>query len=474
MVGIVSFGAYVPHTRLSRNEIARATGHRSMGGERTGANHDEDSVTMAVSAALNCIEGVERDQIDAVFFASTTAPYKEKQSASLVAAALDLRRDVAVSDFGNSLRAGTNALRAALNAVASGAASLALVTAADCRLGQSGSASEQDFGDGAAAILVGNKHVAVNIVGSHTHTDEFMDQWRYQNDDFVRSWETRFALEHGYFVNMKESVAKLMAKAGLKPKDFTRAVYYSPDRRSHSTLAQSLGFDAKTQLQDPLYDRMGSTGCAFALMLLVAALEEAGPEQRLLLVSYGDGCDAFSLMTTQNIARTKGHKALKHQLGATTKLVDYETYQRFRQLISSEITRAPAVPLSVPVLWRDRAEIVSLRGQRCLNCGKIEFPQQRVCGFCQSKDKFEEIRLSDKRAAVFTYTIDHLAPTINPPIIRCALNFEGGGRILTIMTDCDPAKIAIDMPVEMTFRKQFDANDIGVHTYAWKCKPETN
>jgi len=307
-VGIVSYGAYIPRYRLSRDEIARASSARSMGGERSVANYDEDSVTMAVAAGANCLEGVDREQIDALFFASTTPPYKEKQSATMVAMALDLSRDVRVSDFGNSLSAGASALSAAVEAVKSGAARMALVAAADCRLGKSGSSFEQNIGDGAVALLIGKKDVVATVDCSHSHTDEFIGNWRDQDDTFIQSWEERFVTVHGYNKNMKEAVAKLMAKCGLKPQDIARAAYYSPDQRSHMAIAGALGLDPKTQVQNPLYDKMGNTGCAYALMLLVSALEEAEPGQKLLLVSYGDGAEATIFTTTENVAKIEGPK----------------------------------------------------------------------------------------------------------------------------------------------------------------------
>jgi hydroxymethylglutaryl-CoA synthase len=189
MVGIVSYGAHIPFYRLSRDEIAKAMGRPSMGGEKAVASYDEDSITMAVSAARECVKGVNKEEIDALFFASTTPPYREKQCASVVAMAVDLRADVSVADFANSLRAGTNALRAAIDAVNSKSARLVLVTAADCRLGNPGSELEQLFGAGAAALLIGSQNVAAEIEGSYTYSDEFMDQWRMEEDSFVRSWD---------------------------------------------------------------------------------------------------------------------------------------------------------------------------------------------------------------------------------------------------------------------------------------------
>ena len=90
---------------------------------------------MAVAAATNCLEGIDRATVDGVLFASTSYAYKEKQAASIVAKALDLRRDVVTADFADSLRAGTTALRAALDAVKAGSARNVLVVASDCRAG---------------------------------------------------------------------------------------------------------------------------------------------------------------------------------------------------------------------------------------------------------------------------------------------------------------------------------------------------
>ena len=131
MAGITCFGAYVPFFRLGRDAIAQAWGRDSLGGERSVANNDEDTVTMAVEAAFDCLRWVERDKVDGLFFASTTAPYKEKQCSTLVAAVADIESEIVTADYANCLRAGTTALRSALNAVSAGGAANVLVTAAD-------------------------------------------------------------------------------------------------------------------------------------------------------------------------------------------------------------------------------------------------------------------------------------------------------------------------------------------------------
>jgi len=93
MVGIRAYGAYIPLYRLDRGEIAKAW--RSpfpVPGEKAVANYDEDSLTMACAAAIDCARGVDRSEIDGLFFASTTPPYKEKQCSTIIAGAMGLRR----------------------------------------------------------------------------------------------------------------------------------------------------------------------------------------------------------------------------------------------------------------------------------------------------------------------------------------------------------------------------------------------
>ena len=73
MSGIVSFGAYLPYYRLSRGAIKGAWGKGGGKGERTVANFDEDSITMAAAAGMDCLRGFPLDEVDGLFFASTTS-----------------------------------------------------------------------------------------------------------------------------------------------------------------------------------------------------------------------------------------------------------------------------------------------------------------------------------------------------------------------------------------------------------------
>jgi len=471
MVGITAYGAYIPIFRLSRDAIAKAWGRGSLGGERSVANNDEDSVTMAVEAALDCLNGSDRQKIDGLLFASTSAPYKEKQSSTIIATAADLGTEIRTGDYANCLRAGTIALRSALDAVKAGSAKNLLVTSADCRLGYPRSDFEQGFGDGAAAILVGDTGVIATIEGSYSCCDDIADIWRTDEDNFVQSWESRWVLGEGYTSNMQEALSKVMKSCGLQAKDFARVAIPAPDARTQRGLAQALGFDLKTQIVNPLLDAVGYCGAAHPLMMLAAALEEAKPGDRILLGAYGDGADALVLRVTDEIKKVGARRGIKGHLASKLPLPSYERYLSYRGLLEA----APGEPFrlfaAATVMWRDRASVMRFHGSKCERCGLVTFPIQRVCYSCRAKDEFKEVRLSDKKGKVFTYSLDNLAGRSDDPVVVQTVveSEEGGARIYSLMTDCDPKSVKIDMPVEMTFRRIWEGG--GFHNYFWKCRP---
>lgn len=456
MAGIISFGAYIPRYRLGKE-----TAGWGLPIEKPVANFDEDSITMAVAAGMDCINGSDRNAVDALHFATTTSPYIEKQGAATVAAAIDLRRNILTNDVTNSLRAGSLAMRSALDSIAAGTAKQVMVTAADCRTGMPGSEFDQTSGDGAAALLLGDSGAIANVVDSYSVSDEVLDVWRAEGDTFVRTWEDRFVLQTGYLKVLPEAVSGLMQKCNLTPKDITKAVFYGPNPRRHGEMARSLGLDPQTQVQDPLFGKMGNTGAAYALMLLIAALEEAKPGDKILLASYGDGADAYLLEVTSEIEKLTPRRGVKGHL---------ESKRILPNRPGGAIRRGlEGAPPSVSARWREREEIDRLHGVKCKSCGLIQYPPQRVCTKCHAKDEWETVRLSDKRGKIFTFSLDYVAPSLDIPLAITIIDFEGGGRGLFMMTDRELEEVKCEAPVEMSFRKLRSSG--GVHNYFWKAIP---
>jgi len=470
MAGIASYGAYIPLHRLSRPDIQKAwDSMMPIPGEKAVAGHDEDSITMAVAAARDCLTGIDRQKVDRVYFASTTSPYKEKQAASVVAGALGLGKNTLTMDFSGSLRSATNALRAATDAVESGAAENVLIACAETRIGAPNGDKEMSFGDGAAALLVA-KNGPVNIEGSVSVFQEFHDQWRSDKDTYVRSWEERFAREAGYTRIVPPTVAAALQKFNLSPSDIAKAAIYAPDPRLLGMAAGKMGFDPMAQLQDPMYMSVGNTGCALSLMMLVAALEDAKAGDNLLCASYGDGCDVFVLKVADGIDKIKDRRAIKRHLEPKRMIPNYLKYMQWRGLVETQAQpRPPINHISVPALWRDMDWGLSLHGVKCKNCGTPQYPRQRVCVICQATDNFEPYSFADKKATISSFSHDNLAASIDPPTTIAAVDFEEGGRIVCNMVDRDPEEVKTGMPVEMVFRKVHYFE--GIHNYWWKCTP---
>ncbi len=146
MIGIRAYGGYVPRRRLQRQAIVEANSWFNPGlgryakGERSMCNWDEDSLTMAVEAARDCLGEERAEDISAIFLASTTLPFSDRQNAGIMATALNFGETLMTMDVSSSQRAGTTALINAL-LLAKGGANV-LYAAAEKRRTKSAGANE--------------------------------------------------------------------------------------------------------------------------------------------------------------------------------------------------------------------------------------------------------------------------------------------------------------------------------------------
>ena len=426
---------------------------------------------MAVAAGLDCLTGMDRQEIDGLFFATTTPPYAEKGCASIIATALDLRRDIFTADITDVLRAGTTALKQAIDSVSAGSAKQVLVIASDSRQGAPKGDAERNSGDGAAAFIVSSEGVIAEFEGFYSISENMMDVWRSAGDQFVRAWEDRFAIEEGLERILGDAIAGFMERQGISAKDVGKVALYAPDGRRHAQLARQMGFSAE-QIQDGLFGKLGNTGVAYVPMLLASVLEDATPGQLIVAASYGDGSDVLGFRATGLAGGGTPGIGVSGYLDAGNQIDSYETYARWRDVwVTDSASRRPQAPSpSVSALWREGDRNVRFYGAECNSCGFVQYPPQRVCVKCQTRDDATPVRLSDKPGKVFTYSMDYLAGTTDTPLVIAVVDFDGGGRALCMVTDREIGEIEIGMPVEMSFRKLRVVN--GIHNYYWKAVPQ--
>lgn len=463
MIGITAYGGYVPYHRLQRAEIQKEFGTEGLKGERSIACHDEDSATMAVAAALNATHNRYGLSLKGVYFATTTAPYAEKQSETLIAGALDLPETTRTAEFTNTLRAGTTALRAGVDTAAAGSGPV-LVAAADMREGGASGANEAAFGDGAAAIVLGGDKVLAKFVGAASVALEIVDTWRNQGDLYVRNWDERFQLEEGYGRAIPDVIKAVFAETGLKAADIAKVIF--PVGPKTQAILGKLGFKPD-QVADSLSGMVGLTGAAHPLLMLAAQLEKAQPGDRLLVLGYGEGADALIFEATPAIAEFRPMRSVATQIASKRNDITYATYLKWRQRVDMEPARRPDPSRpSSPFMNRRSKYNLALYGTKCTACGTAQFPAQRVCYKCRAKDQMENYGFRDKRGRLTTYSADYLTISLSPPEIAAVVDFEGGGRMMCNMTDVDAEALKIGQELEMTLRRMFTAG--GIHTYFWK------
>ena len=462
MIGITSCGFHVPFYRLEREKIGQAWARRPGKGERAAIYFDEDALTLGLEAAQRCLEERGKADIDAVYFASTSAPFWQRSSASFLAAACDLPATCETADFAGSLRSATTALRAGMDALSSGRLSNVLIAAGEVRDGQAGEGEEEWFGDAGSAVTLGRQGVIAEVLGMASRSDDFLDEWRRDTDGFIYTQASRFSSERGYQANIVAVGARLLDNLDLQPDNCAKIILPSPDGRAHIGAAKKLGFQDE-QIQNPLCQEIGACGSAAPFLLLAAALETAKPGDRLLLLGYGEGADGVVLQVTENTRPVS--PSISDHLSEKRLYPSYPIFQKMRTY-SAEHEDGPE--LSNVFLAKEDKQNVRLYGSLCPRCGAKQYPITRVCIACHNHDSLQEVPLA-RTGQVFTFTRDHLYVAADSPTIMSVVDLDEGGRVYLQMTDVDPDDVRVGDAVVLTLRRRKEGPTM--HHYYWKCRP---
>lgn len=476
MPGIIDFGSYLPYYRLKRRDIGAAWALTQamplLLGERTVASFDEDSATMAVEAVLNCLAGRDNNPIDGLFFASTSPPLAEKSSAALIAAACDLTGVTRSADFGHSLRAGTTALQAALDAVKAGSAQNIVVVAADMRQAAPGTIHEAVFGDGAAAILVGQgEAVLLDLVAQYHLSAPVIDAWRPAHARYLRTDDEAYTTAKGYNALTTQALDGLLAKASANtpPAQIDHVIASAPDGRSYMNLARKSPL-APAFNQEPLLMQAGNLGTASVLAQLASVLEsgQVKPGQTIALVGYGDGADAFLFRATEALARRAPRRRVMDWLARKAYLPSYNLALFFREGVKGKepypVDLEPWT--SLPLQHREQISLLNFHGVQCEACGAVWWPIRSHCYECGGQ-AMRDIKLS-RRGKVASYTTEWATPSPLPPTGMVVVDNEAGGRLTTPLCDGAPDSLKIGAEVEFTLRILHQAK--GLPHYTWKVR----
>jgi hydroxymethylglutaryl-CoA synthase len=479
MAGILNYGAYVPRMRLQRSAIYGANQWFAPGlkglarGQRAIANWDEDSITMAVEAARDCLDGTERGTIGTIMLASTTLPYIDRQNAGIVKEALNLPDAIAALDVGGSQRAGTSMLAQALKAAtADGAPVLAL--ASDQRRARPASEEELLNGDAAAAFLVGPEDGIARLIGAYSVTADFVDHFRATGKDYDYGWESRWVREEGHAKLGGAAIAGALKRYDLAPSDIAHLIVGIPARGTGAALAKKAGIAAEA-VRDDLSAELGSAGTAHPLVMLAHALETAKPGENILVLGFGQGADVLLFQTTAALGEARPAFGVSGWLARSVREDNYLKYLSFIGELKLELGKRAEFSQRpvLTALYRNRKTVLGLVGGRCTRTGTIQFPRSAISVNQneQAVGTQEDYPLADRPARILTYTADNLTYTPDPPNYYGMVEFEGGGRMSAEFTDADVDSIVVGAPMRMMFRIKAEDDQTGFAKYFWKAVP---
>lgn len=478
-IGIVAFGGYVPQLRLQRSAIAAANmwanpALKAQGkGERSFGSWDEDVVTMAVEAARDALPASARGAIGGVILASTTAPFADRLNAGIVAGALGLSSDVTALDIAGSMRAGTSAAITGL-ALAAAAGRPVLVAASERRRSKPGSGQEFGNGDAAAALVFGREKVIARVLATHSVTADFVDHFRASGEPHDYGWEERWVREEGYLKIVPQAVKALLLKAALGASDITTLIVPSPLGKIEAALAKKLGI-AETAITDGLSAGLGYTGAAHGLVLLAHQLEKAKPGDRILLVNFGNGCDALLFEVTPEIANFVPRRGVAGWLGQGKSVGDYMRFLSFNREIDIEWgARAEfGNKYALTMEYRFSRDMLAFIGGRDKATDVVQFPKTplSVAPGSSGKAEYEDVPLADLQAKVVAFTADWLTYHPSPPLYFGLVQFGNGARVAMEFVDVASGSIEVGASVDMLFRIKEIDNVRNYRHYFWKATP---
>lgn len=342
MVGIITYGAYIPKLRIRVEEIARVWGANPTeitGGlgvyEKSVPDIDENTATIAVEAARNALarRHVSKDDIGAIYVGSESHPYAVKPTSVTVGEAILATPVMTAADYEFACKAGTAAIQTSMGLVGSNMMKYSLAIGADIAQGAPGDALEYTAAAGGAAFLIGQDNPIAEITATYSYSTDTPDFWRREGQGYPRHGG-RFSGDPGYFKHTYGASRLLFEQEGTDATDYTYAVFHQPNAKFPTRAAQVLGFTLDQIRPGLLVPRIGNTYSGSSPLGLVATLDIAEPGDRIFVCSYGSGSgsDAFDIRVTDAIENEidRSKAPTIEELLRSVRYLDYALYARHK------------------------------------------------------------------------------------------------------------------------------------------------
>jgi len=345
MVGIVGYGAYIPKYRIKVEEIAKVWGEDAEAlknnlllEEKTVPFLDQDSVTIGVEEAQSALRRalIDPQEIGAIYIGSESKPYAVKPSSSIIAEAIGAIPQVHTADFEFACKAGSESVFVCYGLVKAGLIKYGLGIGADTSQGAPHEALEYSAAAGGAAYIIGEEDTLADILETFSYTTDTPDFWR-RDGEFYPRHGGRFTGEPAYFKHVLGSAKGIMKKAGLKPNDFTYAVFHQPNGKFPLMAGKRLGFSMEQMKPGLVAPKVGNTYSGCSLLGLAATLDVSKPGDLILMTSFGSGAgsDSFVIKVKEKINKVRNLAPTVQEMLDDKIYIDYGKYVRYRRMIRS-------------------------------------------------------------------------------------------------------------------------------------------
>jgi uncharacterized OB-fold protein len=260
----------------------------------------------------------------------------------------------------------------------------------------------------------------------------------------------------------------------VKPDEIDRLIVPIVVRGVPEGLAKLAGIRSEA-VADTLLARVGDTGVAQPLLLLVAALEQASPGEKILLLGFGQGADVLLFETTEMIDRLPRGNGVRGALERRKQDDNYMRWLFHRGNLDLERGMRAELDQKQPstTLWRNRKAVLGLVGGRCTKTGVVQFPKTDISVNPNDRSTHtqEDYPLADTPARVVTFTADSLTYSPDPPAYYGMIDFEGGGRMTAEFADTAGDEIEVGREMQMVFRIKSIDETRHFKRYFWKAAP---
>ena len=334
MIGIVSYGTYIPKYRVRTEDIARAWKKNPMDiigalgvKEKTVPNVDEDAVTIALEAALQSLSYFKGkpSAIEALFVGSESHPYAVNPSSTIIGELLGVGTSYLAADLEFACKAGTAGVQMIAGLLSAKQITYGMAIGSDTAQSKPHDALEYTSASAGSALIMGSTNVVASLLSYTSYSSDTPDFWRRDGIRYP-SHAGRFTGEPAYFAHVMGAAKLLFQKSKLQPKDFDYCVFHMPNGKFPREVARRLGFTSEQLVPSLTVDHIGNPYSASSMMGLSAVLDVVKPNKKICMISYGSGAgsDAFVWKTTDALVTIQKKRTV--QKGLVSQQIENKSY----------------------------------------------------------------------------------------------------------------------------------------------------